>query len=354
MKYAWLFMIALSLTACANNQQPYANEPLLIDDKEKLSLVLQKERPHYKHSYASKPKVQKFISMMVEKHKYDEALLQAAFSSIKIRKNTIKKSNSQPEVIAPYYQYRKHFLEADRIKAGREFRKKYHTWLNRAEKEFGVPANIIVALIGVETFYGRVMGNIDVFTSLSTLAFDYPRRTRYFQSELEAYLLLVRDNEWPIGKAKGSYSGALGMGQFMPSNYRKLAVDYDGNGVIDLWNSVPDAIGSVGHYLHHHGWQENKEPVVSVKVDPALKKQWKKHINEGRSPIKKLPEWQVIGVAEELKGQLDKTGLIALKTANKTTSYWLANKNFFVIMRYNPSRRYSMAVLELAKEVSSE
>ncbi|TBR45104.1 lytic murein transglycosylase B [Marinomonas agarivorans] len=353
MKYALLLMTTLSLTACANNSS-HVDRPLLVNDKDKLSSELQKERPHYKYSYANEPKVQKFIRMMVEKHNYDESLLQAAFASIKTRKKSIKKSNNQPEVIAPYYQYRKHFLEIDRIKAGRDFSQKYKSWLNKAEKEFGVPADIIVALIGVETFYGRVMGNIDVFTSLSTLAFDYPRRTRYFQSELEAYLLLVRDNEWPIGKAKGSYSGALGMGQFMPSNYRKLAIDYDNNGVVDLWSSVPDAIGSVGRYLQHHGWQQGKTPVISVKVDNTQKSKWKSHINEGRSPIKYLPEWHSIGVAENVKEKQEKTGLIALRTANKVTSYWLANKNFFVIMRYNPSRRYSMAVLELAKEISSE
>lgn len=353
MKYTLLFAVTLSLAACANGNQKQIDKPLLVDDQEKLSTELQKERPQYRESYASNPKVQSFIARMVQKHKYDEKLLQAAFASIKTRKNSIKKSNNQPEVIAPYYQYRKHFLEEDRIREGRKFIKKHKKWLDKAEKEFGVPANIIVALIGVETFYGRVMGNIDVFTSLSTLAFEYPRRTKYFQSELEAYLLLVRDNEWPIGKAKGSYSGALGMGQFMPSNYRKLAIDYDGNGVIDLWNSVPDAVGSVARYLKHHGWQKNKRAVTIANVNEKLKKKWKGHINEGRSPIKQLPEWQAIGVANNIKTHSDKTGLIGLRTAKKTTTYWLANKNFFVIMRYNPSRRYSMAVLELAKEISS-
>lgn len=343
-------LVTVSLSACASGTP--VEKPLLLANNSKLSTELQKYRPDYNDSYASKPKVQQFIKMMVDKHQYDEDLLQAAFSSVKVRKNSIKKSDSQPEVITPYYQYRKHFIEADRIKEGKKFIVENREWLMKAEDEFGVPAEIIVALIGVETFYGRVMGNIDVFTSLATLAFDYPRRFKYFQSELQEYLLLVRENEWPIGNAKGSYSGALGMVQFMPSNYRKLAIDYDNNGVVDLWNSTPDAIGSVGHYLQHHGWQYQKKMVNGVAVDKASQKKWKPYVNEGRSPIKFLSEWQSIGVGQGFAEEVEKTGLIGLRTAKQNTSYWLANKNFFVIMRYNPSRRYSMAVLELSKEIS--
>lgn len=340
------------LAACANGNERMEAKPLLLANNDKLSEELQKYRPSYDSSYASRPQVQKFIKMMVKKHHYDEGLLQAAFSSVKARKNAIEKSDSQPEVISPYYQYRLNFLEAERVKAGKKFMKDNKKWLDKAENEYGVPAEIIAALIGVETFYGRVMGTIDVFTSLSTLAFDYPRRVKYFQYELESYLLLVRDNNWPIGNAKGSYSGALGMVQFMPSNYRKLAVDYDGNGVIDLWNSAPDAIGSVANYLRRHGWQTGQDIVDLVEVDEKNSAKWKTHVNSGRAPIKSLNEWQNLGVARTFNGSIEKTGLIGLRTNNKETSYWLAGKNFFVIMRYNPSRRYSMAVLELAKEIS--
>lgn len=304
-----------------------------------------------KTSYAAKPDVQKFIERMVSTHKYDGALLQAAFAKIQARKKTISKSNNQPEVLTPYYKYRTRFVESSRIREGKRFIKKNQKWLKKAQEEYGVNPEIIAALIGVETFYGRITGKRDVFTSLSTLAFDYPRRSDYFQSELEAYLLLVRENQWQIGNTKGSYSGALGMTQFMPSNYRKLAVDFDQDGKVDLWQSVPDAIGSVANYLRHHGWQDSRGVIVATSANVASKKQWEEWINKGRKPEKSLLEWQAIGIGKEINKLKAQTGLIGLQIDDEKYNYWLVDENFFVIMRYNPSRRYSMAVLELAKEI---
>lgn len=316
-----------------------------------LSDNLHKNDQSFKTSYAAQPDVQAFINKMVDNHQYDGALLQAAFSKIQPRKKTISKSNNQPEVITPYYKYRTRFVETSRIREGKRFIKKHKVWLAKAQKEYGVNPEIIAALIGVETFYGRITGKKDVFTSLATLSFDYPRRAQYFQSELEAYLLLARENEWQIGNTKGSYSGALGMTQFMPSNYRKLAVDFDEDGTIDLWQSVPDAIGSVANYLRHHGWQDDRGIIVAAKAHEPSKKQWQEWINKGRKPAKSLSEWQAIGVGKGIDTLSDQTGLIGLQVGNAKYNYWLADENFFVIMRYNPSRRYSMAVLELAEEI---
>jgi len=316
-----------------------------------LSQRLHETSQDYKTSYAAKSDVQDFIKKMVQSHQYDEDLLQAAFAKIQARKKTISKSNNQPEVITPYYKYRTRFVERSRIREGKRFIKKNQKWLEKAQQEYGVNPEIIVALIGVETFYGRITGKKDVFTSLATLAFDYPRRAEYFQSELEAYLLLVRDNQWQIGNTKGSYSGALGMVQFMPSNYRKLAVDFDEDGSVDLWSSVPDAIGSVANYLRHHGWQDDRGVIVETSTQEASKASWQQWINKGRKPAKSLSEWQAIGIGKEIAQLSNQTGLIGLQVGDAKYNYWLADENFFVIMRYNPSRRYSMAVLELAKEI---
>lgn len=336
-----------------------AEQTLALLDGEKQSSVkhknisdnLHSNSQDFKTSYAAKPDVQKFIERMVSTHKYDGALLQAAFAKIQARKKTISKSNNQPEVLTPYYKYRTRFVESSRIREGKRFIKKNQKWLKKAQEEYGVNPEIIAALIGVETFYGRITGKRDVFTSLSTLAFDYPRRADYFQSELEAYLLLVRENQWQIGNTKGSYSGALGMTQFMPSNYRKLAVDFDQDGKVDLWHSVPDAIGSVANYLRHHGWQDSRGVIVATSANVASKQQWEEWINKGRKPEKSLLEWQAIGIGEEINKLKAQTGLIGLQVDDEKYNYWLADENFFVIMRYNPSRRYSMAVLELAKEI---
>ena len=325
---------------------------LVKTDKHKnLSDNLHKNSQDYLTSYAAKPDVQMFITKMVSTYQYDADLLQAAFAKIQARTKTISKSDNQPEVITPYYKYRTRFVESSRIREGKKFVKKHQKWLAKAQKDYGVNPEIIAALIGVETFYGRITGKKDVFTSLATLSFDYPRRAKYFQSELEAYLLLARENQWQIGNTKGSYSGALGMTQFMPSNYRKLAVDYDKDGKVDLWGSVPDAIGSVANYLRHHGWQDDRGVIVATSTNGATKDKWQEWINKGRKPAKFLPEWQAMGVGKDIKTLSSQTGLIGLQVGDAKVNYWLADENFFVIMRYNPSRRYSMAVLELAKEI---
>jgi len=360
--------IAYFLTACSQDGlQAQVSEPevqkstqtLALLDSTKLNTTkhkdlsenLHKNDQRFSTSYAAKPDVQAFIKKMVNSHQYDGELLQVAFSKIQPRKKTITKSNNQPEVITPYYKYRTRFVERSRIREGKRFIQKNQKWLEKAQKEYGVNAEIIAALIGVETFYGRITGKKDVFTSLATLAFDYPRRAEYFQSELEAYLLLARENEWQIGNTKGSYSGALGMTQFMPSNYRKLAVDFDQDGKVDLWHSVPDAIGSVANYLRHHGWQDDRGIIVMSTPHEASKTKWEAWINKGRKPAKSLAEWHAIGVGKEITQLGRQTGLIGLQVGDAKYNYWLADENFFVIMRYNPSRRYSMAVLELAKEI---
>ncbi|MGO2353392.1 MAG: lytic murein transglycosylase B [Marinomonas foliarum] len=345
-KQAAFVFLALGLTACSS--MDHSTFP---SDSGVSNSLLDDTPKEWGDSYAGYPEVQRFISRLVKEHNYDRNRLELAFSHIKVRPKVIEKSDNQPEVITPYYEYKTRFVNEDRAKAGREFAKRNEKWLRKAEQEFGVEPNIIVALIGVETYYGRITGSKDVFTSLTTLAFDYPRRKDYFQSELEAYLLLVRQEGWNIGDTKGSYSGAMGMVQFMPSNYQKLAVDYDQNGHIDLWGSDADAIGSVANYLKNHGWK-TKEPwfVMAYVAEPDKVADL---INRGREPSSEMTEWSALNVLPAQSFIPRKTGLIALRTGPEDVSYWLAYENFFTIMDYNPSRRYAMSVLELAESIGS-
>lgn len=349
-KLALGMLLVLGLSGCSSLSQ--SKEAVLAGNRLGVSNELLNNAPDsFQSSYAAKPDVQAFIEKMVRDDNYNKQTLELAFSRIKPRDNVIKKSNNQPEVITPFYEYRKRFVSDQRIQEGREFAKKNRVWLDKAQREYGVDWHVIVALIGVETYYGRITGSKDIFTSLTTLAFNYPRRQDYFQNELRAYLLLARKEGWKIGETKGSYSGAMGMVQFMPTNYRKLAVDFDNNGHVDLWNSDADAIGSVANYLKHHGWEYGKPSVILAQVEDADKvSQW---VNFSKKPLKSALEWSAINVLPGQPFLPEKMGLIGLQTAKDKTTYWLAYKNFFTIMDYNPSRRYAMSVLELAKSIDS-
>ncbi|WP_394178908.1 lytic murein transglycosylase B [Marinomonas posidonica] len=345
-KLAASVIVAIGLTACSAVEQKDlpANSGVsnaLLEDKPK----------EWADSYAGNPSVQSFIEKMTSEHGYDRETLELAFSHIKRRPKVIEKSDNQPEVLIPYYQYKARFVNKDRMKAGQKFAQRNAKWLDKAEQEFGIDPYVVVALIGVETYYGRITGSKDVFTSLTTLAFDYPRREAYFQSELEAYLLLARDEGWNIGETKGSYSGAMGMVQFMPSNYQKLALDYDQDGHIDLWHSEADAIGSVANYLKHHGWTTDQPWFVTAQVADLVTVE--EDVNKGRSPSKNMTEWSAVNVLPTQPFVIDKTGLIGLRTSPDEVSYWLAYENFFTVMDYNPSRRYAMSVLELAKSIGA-
>lgn len=341
-----LGFFVLGLTACSA-----ANHSSLPVNSGVSDSLLEDMPKSWADSYAVNPEVQMFINRVVQEHNYDRQRLELAFSHIEVRPNVIKKSDNQPESITPYYQYKKRFVTDERIRSGYQFAKRNEQWLKKAEQEFGVESNVIVALIGVETYYGRITGSKDVFTSLTTLAFDYPRRKEYFQSELEAYLLLAREEGWDIGETKGSYSGAMGMVQFMPSNYRKLAIDYDQDGHVDLWGSDADAIGSVANYLKRHGWVMGQPWFVMAQVaDPDSVVD---DINRGREPDTDISIWSSRGVLPTQSFLSMKSGLIGLRTSSENTSYWLAYRNFFTIMDYNPSRRYAMSVLELAESIEN-
>ncbi|MFT4171926.1 MAG: lytic murein transglycosylase B [Rhodocyclaceae bacterium] len=252
-----------------------------------------------------------------------------------------------------WQRYRARFLDRTRISGGAQFWQQHRDTLAAAEAKYGVPAEIIVAIIGVETIYGRNTGNFNTLSALATLAFDYPPRADLFRRELEALILLSREQGRAITEYKGSYAGALGLPQFLPSSERGFAVDFDGDGHIDLLTSPSDAIGSVANFLVQHGWEKGG-PIAqrAVLLDDANVAPM---IEAGILPQFQKADFDRAGVrALDLRAPDAAAALIDLVTPDQATEYWLGYQNFYVITRYNRSSFYAMSVAELAKAIKNE
>lgn len=289
------------------------------------------------------PGIPEFIDEMVSKHQFKHDELVDVFAHAQHRPSIIE-AISRPATAKPWLDYRAAFVNKKRVQLGLEFWDKYHATLHRAEKQFGVPAEIIVSIIGVETIYGRHAGTFRTLDALTTLAFDYPRRADFFRSELENYLLLAREQDFDLLSIRGSYAGALGVPQFMPSSYRKYAIDFNGNKTIDLLREDRDAIGSVANYMSSYGWKSGEPVVLRAQVSDA---QCLGVIKEAR----RLNEWQQTGVTikESLSGEMP-LRLMDFTVADGK-EFWLALNNFEVITRYNNSDFYAMTVFQLAEEI---
>jgi membrane-bound lytic murein transglycosylase B len=229
-----------------------------------------------------------------------------------------------------------------RVNGGLQFWERYADDLQRAEMEFGVPQEIIVALIGVETVYGKNRGRFTTFDALATLAFDYPRRATFFRGELEQYLLLSREQEFDLTQVQGSYAGALGIPQFMPSSYRKYALDYDNDGRIDLLNDPVDAIGSVANYLRQYGWVGGGEVAVRASVSDEM------CVGSIAAP-RSLQDWSLALVNAERPMISGTMARLVDFTVPEGKEFWFAFGNFDVITRYNNSDYYAMTVFQLAE-----
>lgn len=296
---------------------------------------------------AARPDVQQFIVEMVKKHGFDAGKLNALFKQVKL-KQTIIDAITRPAESKPWFQYRPIFVTDTRINEGVDFWNKNQTTLERAEKKYGVPPEIIVAIIGVETRYGRHKGGYRVIDSLSTLAFEYPKRGKFFRSELEHYLLLTREEGLDPLKVKGSYAGAMGKSQFISSSYRNYAVDFNGDGKRDLWDNTADAIGSVANYFQRHKWQRGGKVAAPAIVGSN---QIQVMVEKGIKPHSTVAELQQHGVTARTKLDPDALGaLIDLKT-RAGHEYWLGLNNFYVITRYNHSPLYAMAVYQLGQAI---
>jgi membrane-bound lytic murein transglycosylase B len=301
--------------------------------------------------------VNDFIDEMVSRNGFDKPALQALFNKARYIDTAIQLIKPAPSGKPKNWQaYRARFVEPKRINAGVDFWNEHELALSRAEAQYGVPAEIIVGIIGVETVYGRNTGNFRVLDAVTTLAFDYPKtanrdaRMAFFRGELENTLLFARESNIDPFSLLGSYAGAIGWPQFMPSSIRQYAVDFDGNGKIDLRNSPVDAIGSVANFLKIHGWQRGEPTVFPATVTDAGKID--NLINQGLEAKFSADELRAAGVVpgSELPAGL-RFGLVDLQNGDAPTDHWLATNNFFAITQYNRSYFYAMSVIDLARAV---
>ena len=312
---------------------------------------------------ADLPGIPQFIDEMVSKYGYQRDELVQIFERAQHLPAVIN-AMSLPSTAKPWIEYRANFLDDKRIKEGLKFWQQHQQTLSWAEWEYGVPQEIMVAIIGVETMYGRNAGRHNTLDALTTLAFDYPRRAVFFRSELEHYLELAREQEWDIFKVKSSYAGALGIPQFMPSSYLNYAEDYNNDNQIDLLNDPVDAIGSVGNYFKRHGWQSGEPVAVLANVgEKALAGDLKALRNlaswadEDVTPAVKI-ETLVVKIETLVKKEspeietpeveIDTSAKLLDFTVANGKEYWLTFNNFRVITRYNNSNFYAMSVYQLA------
>tara|TARA_R110000823_G_scaffold119998_4_gene244272 strand:- start:12383 stop:13378 length:996 start_codon:yes stop_codon:yes gene_type:complete len=304
-------------------------------------------------NYGDSPAALAVIDELVAEEGFEREELLRVFSQAQ-RKDSILEAISRPaEKIKPWHEYREIFLTREREEAGVEFYREHKAAFERAERELGVPAEMIVAIIGVETYYGRISGKFRVLDALSTLAFDFPRRSEFFTSELKNYLMLTRDQGFDPAALMGSYAGAMGYGQFMPSSYRHYAIDFDDDGVIDIWNNPVDAIGSVANYFREHGWRPGQAVVFAADARADAPEEL---FVSGRSGLK--PEMTVAEFAAHGIKAREKLDPDALATAMKFElpdgyEYWLGLHNFYVITRYNHSAMYAMSVYQLSQRLAA-
>jgi membrane-bound lytic murein transglycosylase B len=301
--------------------------------------------------YSNNELVSQFIEEMVTDHSFDQVELATWFASA-TRKQSILDAISKPaEKRLTWTQYRKIFVTESRIDKGVAFWEEHQEILSKVEQEFGVPASVIVAVIGVETRYGQNKGSFRVIDALSTLAFDYPPRSKFFRKELKEFLLLSREQKQDPLALIGSYAGAMGYGQFIPSSYRAYAIDYNEDGFADIWNNIDDAIGSVANYFKVHGWKLDHEVVVRSRIadnfdESVINKSLKPSITiadlgkKGFTPVDRLSDTGS-ATAMRLQGEWG-------------AEFWLGLHNFYVITRYNHSRLYAMAVWQLSQEIAAQ
>jgi membrane-bound lytic murein transglycosylase B len=300
--------------------------------------------------YGKREDVRQFVREMVERHGFVESELAYLFARTR-REPQILAAIAPPKTapMRSWQTYRGRFVTESRIAEGVEFWRRNAQALERAAQEHGVPAEIVVAIIGVETVYGRQTGSWRVIDALSTLAFDFPPRAEFFRSELEQYLLLARDRDVDVFSIRGSYAGAIGIPQFMPGSYRRYAVDFDGNGDADLRGSESDSVGSVANFLARHGWRRGERISLPARVSGEG---WRPLAAAGIEPVTPLGEVKRYGVEARTDLSLDTpVTLVELESPGAATEFRLGLRNFYVLTRYNRSALYASAVYDLAQEL---
>lgn len=302
------------------------------------------------------PQVQTYINELVKKHEFNKTDLEHLFKQVKWQQKIIN-SIRHPKEGLTWHPYSEFFITHERIQDGVDFWKKNQKLIDKIAKQYGVAPEVIVAILGVETKYGTRQGNYRVIDALSTLAFDYPQRANYFKKELTHYLLVTRENHLNPLSIKGSYAGAFGMPQFMPSSYRNYAVDFNGNGKKDLVKEKGDAVASIANYLKKNGWETNQPVAIKASVSG---KQYKKYLYDGKNHKIKKPKHTIAtleknGITpEQPVSKEDKAILFKLEVAKDEYENWLGFNNLYVIMRYNPSINYAMAVYQLGELIKEQ
>jgi membrane-bound lytic murein transglycosylase B len=303
--------------------------------------------------------VNAFIDDMVARHGFTRPELETMLAKVRFVDSAIQLMKPAPAGRPKNWAaYRARFVEPVRIDAGVAFWNDYGDALNRAEAQYGVPADIIVGILGVETVYGRNKGNFRVMDAVTTLAFAYPdtpnraARMEYFRGELANTLLFARESNIDPFSLRGSYAGAVGWPQFMPGSIRSYAVDFDGDGKIDLRNSPVDAIGSIANFLVAHGWKRGEPTVFPASLAPTSGSGWEMFLNQGLEAKFRLDEIRTAGIQTTVEPPADMLfGLVDLQNGGAPTEYWLGANNFFAITQYNRSFFYAMSVIDLGRAV---
>jgi membrane-bound lytic murein transglycosylase B len=299
------------------------------------------------------PDVAAFIDEMVGTHDFDRASLRELLGKAEIKQSIIKKISTPAERTLSWGEYRKIFITKERIKAGTDFWLENRAMLERINKETGVSVEMIVGIIGVETYYGRITGKDRVLDALATLAFEYPRRAKFFRNELVQFLILTREEELDATQPMGSYAGAMGRPQFMPSSFRAYAVDATGDGKRDIWNNWADVAGSVANYFLEHGWRASEEVVSRA----TLSGQWRDAIPEPGNTLKASDTIESLskkGVVFSTELCADSTAELLTYKGADSTEHWVGFHNFFVITKYNRSVMYALAAHQLGQEIGQK
>ena len=352
-RYVTLLPLFVLLAACSSKPKPTETDTTTGTPSGGFLLEPQHNVMQMGGDFANNPNAQQFIDKMVNKHGFDRQQLQEILSQAKRLDSVLRLMDNQAPTTSvkppsgpngAWLRYRKKFITPDNVQNGVVFWNQYEDALNRAWQVYGVPPEIIVGIIGVETRWGRVMGKTRILDALATLSFNYPRRAEYFSGELETFLLMARDEQDDPLNLKGSFAGAMGYGQFMPSSYKQSAVDFSGDGHINLWDPV-DAIGSVANYFKAHGWVKGDQVAVMANGQaPGLPNGFKTKYSISQLAAAGLTPQQPLGNHQQ-------ASLLRLDVGTGY-QYWYGLPNFYTITRYNHSTHYAMAVWQLGQAVA--
>lgn len=352
-RYVTLLPLFVLLAACSSKPKPTETETTTGTPSGGFLLEPQHNVMQMGGDFANNPNAQQFIDKMVNKHGFDRQQLQEILSQAKRLDSVLRLMDNQAPTTSvkppsgpngAWLRYRKKFITPDNVQNGVIFWNQYEDALNRAWQVYGVPPEIIVGIIGVETRWGRVMGKTRILDALATLSFNYPRRAEYFSGELETFLLMARDEQDDPLNLKGSFAGAMGYGQFMPSSYKQYAVDFSGDGHINLWDPI-DAIGSVANYFKAHGWVKGDQVAVMANGQaPGLPNGFKTRYSISQLAAAGLTPQQPLGNHQQ-------ASLLRLDVGTGY-QYWYGLPNFYTITRYNHSTHYAMAVWQLGQAVA--